>query len=52
MVNENTLYNELVDDDYESCLDHSVHRSNEGLDKSGCLLGVKETFYRLKKSSL
>ncbi|XP_052249120.1 sortilin-like isoform X5 [Dreissena polymorpha] len=40
------------DGDYESWLSHSSHRSTEGASTAGCLLGVRETFYRLKKDSL
>ena len=39
------------DKDYEPWMAHSQHRINEKEDVAGCLLGVKESFLRLKKDA-
>ncbi|XP_052780242.1 sortilin-like isoform X2 [Mya arenaria] len=40
-----------TDLDYEIWMAHESHRQDEGSAIAGCLLGQKETFYRLKKDS-
>ncbi|KAL4226601.1 Sortilin [Mactra antiquata] len=37
--------------DYEGWKAHAQHRKEEGVDISGCLLGIKEQFERLKKDA-
>lgn len=40
-----------LDNDYEPWMAHATLRSGEGPEMKGCLLGVKETFMRLKQDS-